>query len=142
MWSGVVSMIVNVVGAILLFRVYGHVGIAAATSIAGWVNTAILGVILYRRGHLRMDSLLRRRVPLLALASLAMGVAIWLAAWGLSPWLSDRHGLVEFAALAILCAIGAGVFVGLCQVAGVVDFRLLMRRRARVPPPPLPPTDV
>ena len=37
---GFVSMVVNVVAAFVLFYLFGHVGIAAATSIAAWVNTA------------------------------------------------------------------------------------------------------
>ena len=40
MWTGGVSMVVNVVAAFVLFYLFGHVGIAAATSLAAWVNTA------------------------------------------------------------------------------------------------------
>ena len=39
MCYGGVSMVVNVVAAFALFFLFGHVGIAAATSIAAWVNT-------------------------------------------------------------------------------------------------------
>lgn len=142
MWTGLVSMIVNVVGAIVLFQFYGHVGIAAATSLAAWINTAQLGFILHRRGHLKMDSLLKRRVPLLALASVLMGIALWAAERWLDPWLTGGNLVVEIASLALLCGLGLGLFVGLCQATGVVDFRMLMRRRARAPGGDLPPTDV
>ena len=58
MWYGGISMVVNVVGAFALFHFFGHVGIAAATSLVAWVNTALLAVTLHRRGHLAADAAL------------------------------------------------------------------------------------
>ncbi|MEX2318660.1 MAG: lipid II flippase MurJ, partial [Bauldia sp.] len=128
MWTGALSMLVNVVAAILLFQLYGYVGIAAATSIAAWINTAQLVFILHRRGNLTIDVLMRKRLPLLALASVVMGAGVWLAAGLMAPWLSAGPSIVRFAALVALVAGGAAVFAALCQVTGAVDFRLLRRR--------------
>ena len=128
MWTGALSMIVNVVAAILLFQVYGYVGIAVATSIAAWINTAQLIFILHRRKNLTIDVLMRKRLPLLALASVVMGVGVWLAAGWMARWLSEGPSIVRFAALVALVAGGAAVFAALCQVTGAVDFRLLRRR--------------
>jgi putative peptidoglycan lipid II flippase len=127
MWSGFVSMIVNVVAAIVLFWFFGHVGIAAATSIAAWVNTVYLAWVLHRDGHLNIDAPLRHRLPLLLVASIVMGVVVWLAAWGAAPWLDDRHILVRGGALCGLVALGVVVFAAICQVAGVIDFRRVVR---------------
>ncbi len=131
MWTGALSMIVNVVAAIVLFWLYGHVGIAAATTIAAWINTAQLVWILHRRGQLVVDHLLRKRIPLLALASLLMGGGVWLAAWWMAPWLASGPLVTRLAALAVLVAGGVALFVAICQAAGVVDFRLLFRRPTR-----------
>ena len=131
MWTGLLSMVVNVVAAIVLFWLYGHVGIAAATSIAAWINTAQLGWILHRRGHLKMDHLMRKRLPLLALASVIMGVAVWLAASWLAPWLNAGSLVVRLLALAALVTGGVALFAAICQATGVVDFRLLFRRPRR-----------
>jgi putative peptidoglycan lipid II flippase len=128
MWTGALSMIVNVVAAILLFQVYGYVGIAVATSIAAWINTAQLIFILHRRKNLTIDVLMRKRLPLLALASVVMGVGVWLAAGWMARWLSEGPSIVRFAALVALVAGGAAVFAALCQATGAVDFRLLRRR--------------
>ena len=43
-----VGMAVNVCLSLALFPVFKHVGIALATTIAGWVNTALLIVVLYK----------------------------------------------------------------------------------------------
>jgi len=123
MWSGFVSMIVNVVGAIGLFFLFGPVGIASATSIAAWVNTIYLAYVLHRRGHLNIDAALARRLPLLVAASLLMGVIVYFAAAAADPWLVDRHILVRALSLCGLVALGAAVFAAFCQVAGVIDFR-------------------
>ena len=127
MWTGAVSMVVNVVAAFVFFYFYGPVGIAAATSLAAWINTIQLLVVLRRRGHLNADANLRRRMPLLALASLLMGVCVYLAAWWMAPWLSHGLLVVRAAALAALVAGGVAFFGAFCQLAGVVDFRRVIR---------------
>ena len=127
MWTGALSMVVNVVAAIVLFRAYGHVGIAAATSIAAWINTAQLLYILHARGHLAVDGLMKKRLPLLAVASLLMGAAVWLSAWWLAPWLSVGALPVRLAILAALVVGGAAFFGAFCQLTGTVDFRRLRR---------------
>lgn len=128
MRAGAVSMIVNVAAAFGFFFLFGPVGIAAATSLAAWVNTIQLWVMLGRRGHFTADASIRRRMPLLALASLLMGLAVWLAAWWMAPWLSGGPLIVRAGAMACLVAGGVAFFVAFCQLAGVVDFRRVFRR--------------
>jgi putative peptidoglycan lipid II flippase len=112
MWSGAVSMVVNVVAAFALFHFFRHVGIAAATSLAAWINTAILYAVLRRRGHMNADPVLRRRLPLLALASVLMGVVVYGAAWLLAPWLLADSLIVRALVMVALVVIGV-VFFGL-----------------------------
>ncbi|MCR4282194.1 MAG: murein biosynthesis integral membrane protein MurJ [Bauldia sp.] len=128
MRAGAVSMSVNVAAAFGFFFLFGPVGIAAATSLAAWVNTIQLWVRLGRRGHFTADASIRRRMPLLALASLLMGLAVWLAAWWMAPWLSGGPLIVRAGAMACLVAGGVAFFVAFCQLAGVVDFRRVFRR--------------
>jgi putative peptidoglycan lipid II flippase len=136
MWTGAVSMVVNVVCAIVLFQFFGHVGIASATSIAAWANVVLLWVILRRRGHFDSDADFRRRVPLVALASIAMGALVWLAGRVLAPWLYGSSTLAAFGALLLIVVGGVVFFVAFCQLTGVVDFRRLLLRRGRSPQPP------
>src|SRR5665213_188685 len=131
MWSGFVSMVVNVVAAFAFFHFFGHVGIAAATSLAAWVNAIYLYVVLHRGNHLNMDAALRHRLPLMLLASVLMGVVVYLAAWGLTPWLTDHRIVVRGLVLAGLVGIGVACFALFCQVTGVIDFRRVVRAVAR-----------
>ncbi len=73
MWFAGVAVAVNVAVSLALFPFLAHVGIAIATSLAGWVNAVLLAVTLRRRGQFTVDALLARRLPLLALASRADG---------------------------------------------------------------------
>src|SRR5690606_20404505 len=72
MWFAAVGMITNVVLSLALFPFLAHVGIAMATSVAGWANAGLLGITLWRRGELVPDAAVKRNLPLVLVASLAM----------------------------------------------------------------------
>ena len=90
MWFAGITVAVNVAVSLALFPWLAHVGIAIATSLSGWVNMVLLAVALHRRGHFRIDALLVRRVPLLALASVLMGVCLYVALGLLAGPLAGR----------------------------------------------------
>ena len=134
--QGGISMAVNVAGSLLMFQSLGHVGIAAATALAGWVNAVMLLVVLLRRGHFVWDRLLATRLIWLALASLAMGGALAGGQMLLAPWLADPSELVSGGALAALCAGGFAVYAVAVLATGVVDVKrygraILARRSGR-----------
>jgi putative peptidoglycan lipid II flippase len=140
MYYGAVSMVVNVVAALVLFQFFAHVGIAAATTIAAWVNTGMLLLTLRRRGHFMADAALKRSLPLLAAASAAMGVGLFFAAWALGPYVQDQNILVRVAVIAALVILGLALFLVFCHITGAVDFRrhiATLRNRRQVPPPVL-----
>jgi putative peptidoglycan lipid II flippase len=120
-------MVVNVVAAFALFYYFKHVGIAAATSLAAWINTAILYIVLRRRGHMNADPALRRRLPLLALASVLMGIVVYAAAWALNPWLLSDSLIVRALVMVALITIGVVIFALFCHFTNVVDFRRVIR---------------
>src|SRR5690606_9884865 len=74
-----VAVAVNVTLSLALFPFLAHVGIAIATSTAGWVNAALLIGTLHRRSLFGVDDALRKRLPLLGLASLLMGLCLHVA---------------------------------------------------------------
>lgn len=123
MWFAGAGMIVNVLGAIALAPLFGHIGIALATSLAGWVNTSLLAVTLWRRGHFVADAGLKRRVPLLLLASALMGLVLYGGAVLLTGALTAPLLVIRFAALAGLVAIGMGTFALFVQLTGIVDLK-------------------
>lgn len=127
-----VSVAVNVAFSLMLFPYFAHVGIAIATSLAGWVNALLLAETLRRRGQFRLDGLLRKRLPLLVAASVAMGVCLYGAMLALAPFLAEPGILVRALAVGILVMGGVVLFAVFCQLTGAFDFRELfksMRKR-------------
>ena len=115
----VFAMVMNVVIAVVLMQFIAHVGIALATACSAWINTALLAVVLRRRGHLCFDERLRRRTPRLVLAALCMAGVLW----ALQEFLPQYFGgapLERLAVLAILVSVGAAVFGVLALLFGVV----------------------
>ncbi len=129
MWFAGASVAVNIAGSLIMFPMFGHVGIAIATSLSGWTNAILLSTTLIRRGHFRFDASLRRRAPLLVLASILMGAARYGANLGLASFFEDgKGGLMHAAALAALVGAGAVAYAAAAQITGAM--RLSMLRRA------------
>jgi len=71
-----VTVIVNIVFSIILFDSLGHIGIAIATSIAAWVNVALL--LFGLRNFWKPDARLKSRMPKIFIASAVMGLSLWI----------------------------------------------------------------
>lgn len=130
-----VNLIANVVLSLALFYAFQragwlpHVGIAIATSIAGWLNALLLWALLVRGGEFEWDRRLRRNVPIVIAAALAMGAGLWLALPALAPHLAVDAALWQrIAALAALVTAGGAIFFAIVTATGVL--RLSMIRRA------------
>ena len=115
---------VNVAIAVVLMQFIGHIGIATATAAASWLNAGLLGFILHRRGHLRPDKQLRRRLPRIFMSALAMALVLWAAARILAPWLS-AGAVVGAPVLAALILAGLAIYAALAQISGAVSLREL-----------------
>ncbi len=133
-----VNLIVNVVGSVLLFFVFQglgispHIGIALATTIAGWVNAVLLWAALVKRGHFVADAALYRRLTWIVVASLAMGLVVWLLADAIAPWLvKPQPTAVRFVALAALVTAGMLSYFTLVHLTGAVNLMALARRLKR-----------
>ncbi len=108
---------------------FGHVGVAAATSVAGWVNALSLMVLLHRRGHFMLDARSRRAVPRIALAALGMGLILWLMdAWS-APLFADAF-VKRTLALIVVIGLGSAAFAVLALLFGAVDWREIKAKLA------------
>jgi putative peptidoglycan lipid II flippase len=121
-----IALAFNMVLALALIWPLQHVGIALATAGAAWLNALLLGLGLWRRDLFRADVRLRRRLPRIMLAALAMALCAWL----IEAWLAPLSP-----ALALLAAVGGGgvMFLALAQLLGGLELRELvpLLRRAR-----------
>ncbi len=133
-----VNLVLNAGGSLVLFLAFRaagfmpHVGIALATSIAAWVNAAMLWGTLKLRGDFVFDPRLARSVPLIGLASTLMGAGVFAAATFLDPLLQPRSGLaVQSATLAGIVVLGVAVFAGVIIGTGVMTTDQLRRKLNR-----------
>jgi putative peptidoglycan lipid II flippase len=140
----VLSLTVNTLGSIglfFLFRRLGlmpHLGIAVATTLGGWLNAGLLYAVLVRRGAFVTDARLKRALPRIMLASLAMGAALWFTAVALEPWFGPAHGsLARMLALAALVGAGLAVYAVAVLVLGILDLRQLRGFLSRRPAGPV-----
>jgi len=98
-----VTVIVNIVFSLLLFRPFGHIGIAVATTISAWVNVILLSRGL--RGMLHPGAQFWSKTLRTIIASLGMGLLVWLAYQMLAPWFNEAFWK-QCVALALLVGLG------------------------------------
>jgi putative peptidoglycan lipid II flippase len=136
-----VSLTANTLGSIglfFLFRSLGlmpHLGIAVATTLGAWLNVGLLYGTLIKRGAFESDARLSRVLPLIVLASLVMGAALWLAAPAVRPLVGAPNGpLIRALALAGLVGAGLIVYAATVLALGILDRRQLGTLLARLKP--------
>ncbi len=134
MFAALCGLAAAVTGAVILFPHYGHVGIAAAIAMSGWIGATLLTAILWRRGWLRIEASAWRRAPRILLAACVMGVFIAAAETVLTSWFDiSGSSFARLAALGFLVAAGLGLYLGCLQVFGVASVGMLLRAiRARI----------
>jgi putative peptidoglycan lipid II flippase len=128
----IAAMAANLGLTLILMQFLAHVGIALATTVAGWVNALTLLTLLLRGGYFRFDSRARRNVPRIGIAALGMGVVLALLRIVLGPALAGPS-LVRVGALTALVAAGLAAFALLALAFGVADWRALLGRLRRQP---------
>lgn len=134
-----ISVAVNIIFGIALFKLIGVKGIAAATAIASWLNVAQMAVVLGRNGEYGPSAQTWSRLSRILLASLGMGALMAAAshyrdlieaplrAIGLT---GHAIGAKEFA-LALTCLVGAAVYPPLLFLFGGVkpaELKAVLRR--------------
>jgi putative peptidoglycan lipid II flippase len=111
-------------GALILFPTYGHVGVAAAIALSGWVGAALMWIVLLRRGWLAPDRDLWRRLPRIVLATALMGLALIALKPALAAHLDvGSSSLARVVELAVLVAAGLAVYLAALQALGVARLR-------------------
>jgi putative peptidoglycan lipid II flippase len=111
-----------VAGAIVLFPHYGHVGIAAAIALSGWIGATLLALILWRRGWLAIDGAAWRRATRILLATAIMAGVIASGDSLLASMFDlTGSGLARAAALGLLVAAGLAAYLTALQALGVTS---------------------
>jgi putative peptidoglycan lipid II flippase len=117
------GLVVAVAAAVVLGRLFGAGGIAAAIALGAWSNA----LSLIRRGAatfgFSIDPEARRRLPRIVLAALAMGALLWLAARFALAESANMHGVAQVAVLFAMIAGGIAVYGLLLGFFGVTGWR-------------------
>lgn len=105
----VICVLTNFMLNITLIVPLAHVGMALATTLAGWLNVVLMVGTLKQRRMFVWDRLLLARLPRLLLASGVMALLLANAQAWFAPWLS---GLLwqKVAALSVLVAMGGAAY--------------------------------
>ena len=138
MWFAGISMLANVLGSFALFYWFKsgedwmpmpHVGIALATSIAGWVNVLLLWRTLANTRAFVWDRKLIWNLVVILLASLLMGaVLLMILPYIVQLFISPGLVMLRIIGLCILVASGACVFFVPVVLMGQFRFRQLLWR--------------
>ena len=101
------SVVINITVSFLLFDYMGHIGIALATTIAGWINAISLMIALNRRGLYKISGKISGRILRMVVASLLMAfITIVSHDILLETWLTSSNTLFAIIALTLLVLIG------------------------------------
>lgn len=128
----VICVVVNTVAALALMQIFAHVGIALATVVSAWLNSAMLAFMLRRRGYFAPDSQLKRRLPRVVAATLIMAVALWALMHALAPWLAGS-GSTRLMAFIVLVVAGLVIYGGAALATGAADLKEARRLIGRPP---------
>jgi len=132
LYYAAVGVVANIVLSLVLILPLSYVGIALATSISAWINVGLLTWTLRRRGHLKLDAGIKRRLPRSLLASLLMGAALFGIVLLIAPFFQERLPL-KITGLAVLVLGGMVVYFGAAfafKAVGLAELKALMRRTA------------
>jgi putative peptidoglycan lipid II flippase len=132
MYYAIAAVVINIAASLLLSRVMAHVGIALATSIAAWVNAALLIIAAVRRGHYTADTRFKSRLPRMTLSVLVMAAVLY----GVNYLLRNNNAVganfVDAAwGLVVLLFVGAVSYFAAAHITGAFrlsDLKASLRR--------------
>jgi len=136
MYFAGIGVAVNVILAFVLFRYLNYFGIALAVSAAAWVNAALLGITLTRRGFFKTDQRLRTNLFKILLNSVLMGVVLLVANNYLSGYFTTATSLsARIGLLGAIVFAGAGFYFVASHVSGAFGWRDFRQSFARTNKP-------
>jgi putative peptidoglycan lipid II flippase len=125
MLAALVGLAAAIAGGLALFPSFGHVGVAAAIALSGWVGAALLCAVLARRRWLATEPGLGGRLARIVMASLAMALVLIGLQWGLAAIPASSVAL-RVLRLAVLVAAGLATYALALQLFGVARLATLL----------------
>jgi putative peptidoglycan lipid II flippase len=126
-----IGLIAALAGSIVSLWIGRPAGIALSVGLSGWIGAGSLWLIASRRGLLRLGAGEWRRLALIALSALAMGIFVRLMA-GFFDLAQIENRLTQVLLLAIVIVCGIVFYASCLWLAGIVrahEWRALLPRR-------------
>lgn len=127
-------VVLNLILNLILIGPFQHVGMAMATSIAGWVNAGLMAVILIRRQHFAPDTQLLSRLPRMMMAVIVMQLVLLGVFNATANWHTHPNNIMNMTALALLIGAGLTAYGVAAYLLGAGDKeqlkKMLTRKRA------------
>ena len=126
----VISMIINAVCAVGLMPIFGWLAPAIATTVSAWAMIALLAIGARRYGDVAtFDSRMKSRLGRVILASLLMGLCLWIAQYSLAPFVTTTVLRVFFGLGLVIFGIGAfGIFGQMVGAIKLSELKATVRR--------------
>jgi putative peptidoglycan lipid II flippase len=131
MIAAAIGLVAALIGSLAFMWIARPTGIALSVGLSGWISAAMLWLTATRRGLLHVNAAEWRRLLLIALSALAMGILTRLLAELLGLAVIEPR-LAQVAALALVIACGVVFYAACLWLAGILrpqDWRSLFRRR-------------
>ncbi|MDX1739081.1 MAG: lipid II flippase MurJ, partial [Alphaproteobacteria bacterium] len=126
------AVILNIIIAITLMQIFRDVGaIALATTITSWVNVAVLGFILNRRGHLKLDNRLKKVTLKVLFSASLMGLWLYFIRTYSDDLILDGSLTLRIAVIAGLVLSGGLIYAIAVQMTGAArlsDVKAMLKR--------------
>ena len=120
-------ILVNLIFNLILMGPLQHVGMALATSIAGWVNVALMATLLIRRDWLAVKPHLKMQFgKILACCAAMVLLLVWLKP-EMQPYLAQGEWM-RFSALIGVSVIGAGAYFAAALLCNTLNVRAYLKR--------------
>ena len=124
MLAALIGLVAAISGSLALFPTFGHVGVAAAIALSGWVGAALLCIVLAQRKWLAVEPGLGDRLGRIVVASLAMALVLIGLQWALA--IPTSSATLRIVRLTVLVAAGLATYAASLQLLGVARLRVLL----------------
>jgi putative peptidoglycan lipid II flippase len=126
-----VCIFVNLVLNLILMMPLKHVGMALATSIAGWLNVLLMVIVLLRRDWMTIEANLIRQVLKIAFACAAMVTVLYVMQPHALLLMKEAGELWRFSVLLTLVSTGAFIYFLISFTLNIMNIRDTAKRWLR-----------
>lgn len=130
-----IVFVTNIAVALSLLPKFGFVGIAFATAVAAWVNTILLAAILWKRKHLIIEPVLKRKIARIFISAGLLALFLSQYEARLESYLYRETTAHQIMAMAGMVVFGMIFYFATTMLIGGVDrddLKSLFKRTLKV----------